>query len=288
MTTPECTQDRPASEVIFDKLDVDKRLLAERFESNIQSVKGFMFGLADQLVDDYPKKKWNLIIGDDTSGRLPTRFIRKAFESQGIDLPVSYVMASRKSRRDVPQELYEAYAQSLADKLDEPMRALIVTENSSGTANCTIRFVEDLIKPVAQSVDMATVAARVKDESFNNLYVGGVGEDATSSIASTFESFALDDQVSFPRKLVQRFIPKSVKDTIHNFTGGATRVDLVSSSSTNLDNACYGQPVARRAEDVTYRPLAAYCYTRMDKLAQEYAKHREVSELMELAAIRFN
>jgi hypothetical protein len=215
-----------------------------QFDQRLQGAKPLLFNLAGQLIDAYPTHQWNVLVGDDTSGRLPTRFIRKVFEAAGVRIPTGYIAASRSVNSNKPLETYANHAERLAAKSgQDPARVLLVTESAGETLG-SIRFTHDLIEPFAASVDTAIVASRgTPNEGLGDVYAAAVGdENALGIIWKTFEH------------------PLQTRGE-EQWSGALTNLNK------NLDPS---SAVAGLTGDTGYRHLAAHAYGSMDALAAQY------------------
>lgn len=74
---------------------------------------------------------WSLIIGDDTSARLPVRFVRKVFEARGKKIDTRFIATSSATRATKDEGVFDERAAQMVAGRDD-VRALIVTE-SAGT-----------------------------------------------------------------------------------------------------------------------------------------------------------
>lgn len=217
--------------------------LQKQFDPRLEQCKPYLFHLANQLVDAYPDRKWNMLIGDDTSGRLPTRFVRKVFEGAGIQIPTRYIAASSSVNHAKPRETYDQYAKALAANAAEPVRGLIVSE-SGGTFG-SLNFTHSVLAPHFDTLDTAVAVARISPgANLGQTYTGAeVGDETAMNAIWT----------AFEHPLQTRRGPQ--------WSGPLTNLDR------NQDPE---RADARRTDDKTYRSLAQYCFARMDTLATEY------------------
>ena len=182
------------------------------------------------------------MIGDDTSARLPVRFVRSVFEQSGHTIPTRYIAASASVNADKPFSTYDTYARQVASSVVKP-RALLITETTGATLR-SIRFTHALLAPYCESLDTAIIGARSEPTSdLGDVYCGAVRDESVMhAIWLGFEN------------------PTGAVD--ENAWSGATN---------NLDkNFNPEQAVAKRADETAFRSLAAYCYSRMPELAIEY------------------
>ncbi|HSX34517.1 MAG TPA: hypothetical protein VLF62_02635 [Candidatus Saccharimonadales bacterium] len=216
----------------------------QQFDARLEGAKPLLFNLAGQLVNAYPEHQWNVLVGDDTSGRLPTRFIRKVFEAAGVRIPTGYIAASRSVNGGKPIETYTNHAERLASKSGtDPARVLLVTESAGDTLG-SIRFTRDLIEPYAASVDTAIVASRgTPGEDLGDVYTAAVGDEGALDVVwKTFEH------------------PLQTRGD-EQWSGALTNLHK------NLDPE---SAVAGVTSETGYRHLANHAYSRMDELAAEF------------------
>jgi hypothetical protein len=219
-----------------------------RFEDGIDVLKPYLFHLADQVVDAYEQKQWNLLIGDDTSGRLVTRFVRLALAQTGVIIPTRYIAASKTVHHLKPFQIFSTYAQQITNPPTENTQGLIVTESISRKAT-SLSFIYDLLARYCQTLDTAILGARQQPlEQLGKrgaVYCGGIENKALQT---------------------------GVWQALENPTAEKNIDDAWSGPLTNLVvNMDTSSAVARRLPDTTYRSLASLAYRRMNDLAVEWA-----------------
>ena len=234
-----------SARVFQEQLSPSERRQAASFELALEAVKPQLFGLAGQLLEARQTRQWNVLIGDDTSARLPVRFVRKVFEGAGGPIDTQFISTSKSTRGVKEEGVFDARAQQMVQGHTEP-RALIVTE-SAGTYN-GLEFLHGVMEPHCQTLDTAIVGARVappEGMELGEVYIGGQGDDAVKATWNAFEN---------PLRL-------STKG----------RDDIGSEAVTGVTkNADPQSALASVALGGDFPTLPAYCYSRMDELAQEF------------------
>ncbi len=239
----------------------------EHFESGLQACKPALFDLAGQIITALPERQWDVLVGDDKGGRLPTRFIRKVIANFGVDLPARYITGGRNAREATTPEAFEARAKQIGQLGN---RALIISE--SNNTHTTARFLDGLLKSSFDMVDYAVVVSRddcseVGDETF----VGGYDKELVNAVYDTFENplsgiSATGTAYLGLRRIVGSFLPKDIKSRL--LTNKGLRYDPNSSALTGLiENP--GFAYASRVENSNFG-VSNYCYARMDSLALEF------------------
>jgi hypothetical protein len=223
--------------------------IQQRFESGLQALKPSLFNLADQLARAYEQQQWGLLIGDDTSGRLVTRFARLALREVGVVIPARYIAASKTINNRKPYATFDAYAKYITG--DAYPRALIVTESISRAAN-SMRFIHGVLKPYCQTLDMAILSGRSQPlsdlEEVGVVYYGAMEiRDIHIAVRQTFEN------------------PTNETDMDKMWSGPLTNL------TANLDTS---RGDAMRLPDAVYRSLAHLAYSKMGELAQEWSNIR--------------
>lgn len=250
--------------------------MVDSFEAGIRRAKPYLFHLAGQVVNAYTERKWDLLIGDDTGGRLVTSFIRHALREQGIDIPVSFMCTSSAIRKVLPASAYEAYVDKLADDPAQPRRPLLVTE-AVGTGT-SIRFIEAQLTRRFKAVDYAIGAARHANmvEVAGEAYVGGVGQLAAQAIFRSFEEVgtgSLKERITDVARLVA---PMALRRCLKGLTDATSRpnskfTNIEPPNLASLDATVIQEllPIAiPRTEGPS--PLSIYAHTRMAQLAKEF------------------
>lgn len=237
------------------------------FEANLQLCKPALFDLASQIITALPERQWDVLVGDDKGGRLPTRFIRKVLASYGSEPQTSYITGGRNAREATSSEVFKARAAQIGQLGG---RSLIVSE--SNNTHTTARFLEGLLSPYFENVDYAVIVSRddcseVGDETF----VGGYDKELVNAVYDTFENplsgiSATGTAYLGLRRIVGSFLPKDIKSRL--LTNKGLRYDPNSSALTGLiENP--GFAYASRVENSNFG-VSNYCYARMDSLALEF------------------
>lgn len=217
-----------------------------RFENGLEDLKPYLFNMTDQLIEAYPEKRWNLLVGDDTSARLPTRFVRLVFAQAGVKIPTRYIAASRSVSHYKAPGTYDAYAENMVQGIDEP-RGLIISEAAGETLG-SIRFTHAVLKPHFKTLDTAIIGARTQPtDDLGEVFCGAIDDEAAmSAVWRTFENPL-----------------------------GSGEEKAWSGALNNLEkNPDPERGDARISSEVAYRSLAAYCYREMNNLAGEYWQNR--------------
>lgn len=220
-----------------------------QFDEGLQKLRPSLFCLADKLWNAYDDKNWNLLIGDDTSGRLVTRFARLALTNAGIRIPTHYIAASKSVHHLKPLDTFDMYARHITNDLHP--RALLITESTSKEPN-SLRFTHGVVGPHCQLLDMAVLglrqAALAPLEELGSVYYGHI-EDKSLQTA--------------------------VWQTFENPTGESEIQSARSAPLTNLQlNPNLAEAHAKRSSNTEYGNLFVYAYERMDKMADEWAESR--------------
>lgn len=225
--------------------------ILNRFEAGLDDVQPYLFGMTDALMADYPERKWNLLVGDDTSARLVVRFVRLAFLYAGHSVPTRYIAASSSVNQGKPRGTYDRYAQRLVQNAEEP-RALLVTEAAGETLG-SVRFAHALLNPHCVSLDTAIVASRgvPSTDDLGRVYCGAVRDErAMNAVWRAFEN-----------------------------PTDAPAEQAWSGALNNLDrNSNSWQGHAKGTSQTAYRRLARHCYLRMNDLAKAYQATRSSNE----------
>lgn len=225
--------------------------IQKRFESGLEILRPTLFHFADKLVGAYSQRRWNLLIGDDTSGRLVTRFARLALKQVGIIIPTRYIAASKSVNTLKPDATFDAYAKHLAG--DPPTRGLIITETVGKEAS-SISFAHRVLKPYCKTLDIAALGIRAQSltklEHIHNIYWGSKEVSSVQrAIWQTFEN------------------PTAETDIDKAWSGPLT--NLV----TNFDTS---QATAMKMPDKTYQDLTRLAYKSMDALALEWGSKSKI------------
>lgn len=219
------------------------------WEKELQSSKPYLFNLAWQILDAYPKRNWNLLVCDDNGGRLPSLFVKNLLQKAGHEVPMAYLAAGKKARGVTSHPQYQKYIDGLLSSIKQP-RVLFITE-SAGTFD-SLNYVHSLFKPLAQ-IDFAIVASHKKPpQNLGNCLIGGYGVYlAAHHIYQTFEA------------------PKLSNDYIKAASAKGPQGNVL----TNLqEKPVAGEPYGHKEDTPQSPELAAYANRRMIQLANEYWK----------------
>lgn len=246
-------------------------VIAKRFQEGLGECKPLLFNMAEQVSAAASQNSWDLIIGDDCSGRPVTRFVRKALELQGFSPPTAYVCTSQRTRMTTSEGTYDRYLDNMASYYDHPERILFVSEKlGSGE---TAAFIGKLLRRHFQVIDFAFLAARYDPPPYvdsDKIFFGGIGIDAGMAVYGTFESVVkLSSKRAQFNQLLRRFVPEALRQPLfRNFP-------LIRTSSSHpLHNLVpgEGQPIASLAPGTTYRELTLSTFLTMDTLAREFVQ----------------
>ena len=231
-----------SSQHIYQALSLPELTVLERFNEGLDGLIPAMFHMTDQLVEAYPERQWNLFIGDDTSARLPVRFVRSVFRQLGHIISTRYIASSASVNKYKRPPVYEEYAQYITRGSIQP-RALLITE-ATGHEFRSIRFTHKLFDPYCERLDTAIIGARSGAASgLGEVYFGAVGDLAVMDhIWSCLEN------------------PTDVEYD-YAWSGATNNLDK------NYDPDC---ATAKMTKTTEFRSLAAYCYALMPELATQY------------------
>ncbi len=234
---------------------------------HIEGTEELLFSLADKLTAT-DKDRWNVLIGDDSGGRLPARFVRNVLKSDERDFKTFFVAGSKVYRDANGPEPYQEYFRQIQEQVGEPLRPLIVTE-SVGSGS-TIDFLTETLAPFCeQSPEIAAVAVKedVKDKVD---YIGGLGDEPLKEVALAYESAR---EIKFGKRVlaaVLRRIPEKVKEPLKkrsDFRIQPPSPNLTVGITPELQNAL---PVASLMDERD-GALARKAFETMDELAKEYS-----------------
>lgn len=187
--------------------------LQVKFDAGIEASRNLLFNLASQVVENYPHRGWHLLIGDDTSGRLVTRFVRKVLVLQDINLPIVYLCSSQETRKKVSEHEYAEYLRQVATYYGHPKRVLFVTE-TLGTGR-TASFMNKLLERQFPEVDFAFLASHYIPPpriGVKHVYIGGLGKEAGDLVYQTFENAIETDLKKASRsEFIRQFVPERFK-----------------------------------------------------------------------------
>ncbi|HEU5186984.1 MAG TPA: hypothetical protein VFT87_00620, partial [Candidatus Saccharimonadales bacterium] len=161
------------------------------WEKELQGSKPYLFNLAWQVLNAFPRQTWNLAVCDDNSGRLPSLFISHLLQKAGHEIPMAYLAAGKKARAATSHAQYQKYVKDLLRPFKQP-RVLFITE-SAGTF-AALKYVHSLFNPLAH-IDFAIVAShRMPPQNLGTCLVGGYGVYlAAHHTYQTFEAPKVSD-----------------------------------------------------------------------------------------------
>ncbi len=258
---------------------VDIRIseLCTAFDDNLMHVAPYLHNLAEQITADRPDLRWNVMIGDDTSGRLPVHFLKHVLQGQNIFLPTFYIQAGRRARSIVSEQSYANHVERIRDRIGMPLRAVIVSDVAA--SGDTLNFLKDTLYAFSEQVDTAVVASRYEVQNqIGDSFVGAVGRGAVLNVNRTFESVDVPENATpMYAKLIQRIVPGRIRKVMEPLMP-SIMVDPTTYPLTNVEaDLRPGAPTAKRSADQTYRELANHCYERMQDLAEAHATGRPES-----------
>ncbi|MDE1970662.1 MAG: hypothetical protein KGI50_03755 [Patescibacteria group bacterium] len=222
--------------------------------SMIAALREPMEKLLEQLRPYLEKGEYQLIVGDDTSGRIPTlifrRVIQAIYEEKGYPSPKTIFLVGRRPAINYKkQDMTIEYVKHILPELKKsqkstntPLKALIVTEAvASGNS---VEFLSELLRGAGIMSDVAALGRDDPARSvqyFENKLGGGrffYGEDGTPSIfhksylsgvtkesrdqifSDTLESYEYDREVSLT------LTDHSERETTAQDAVGMTREDI--------------------------------------------------------------
>jgi hypothetical protein len=254
----------------------------QNLEDRLPEVEPYLFNLADQVLDDVQHADWNLLVGDDTSGRLPTYFIRRVLAENGYDVPTRFVAGSKVLHEELGSDSYRDYFGWMVHSLGQSStRALIVTESTS--SGKTMNLLTSCLAPYVEAIDTAAVANYYVDK-YKTTYAGGSGKDAGFRVFHAFESQSLLTTRSRHLMQARKYIPQPIKNII------PARLKAVGIHPSNdllglrvPQGATY--PIAHRRPD---NPHSARAYHAVDALVHRYnSRSPRVDQVDELTTATF-
>jgi hypothetical protein len=238
------------------------------FKGQLQTVKPYLFHLADQLIQSAPGADWNVLLGDDKGGRLATFFVRRTLAQAGYKIPTFYVAGSHTLHEQFGAAAYEEYFSDIASHLGvASLRPLIVTETTS--SGKTIDWLAARLAPVSSRVECATVANKFPNH-WTPDYAGGSGRKAAAEAFYAFEARPTHGVVGIMARVARRAqdrLPYSAFTRIPRIPyvgvdGG------ISSTSLGLGIDCTAtRPIVSRLGG---NPYTAVAYTEVGALVAEY------------------
>lgn len=218
--------------------------------------------MADKVRAARDEADWNLLIGDDTSGRLPVFFLRQVLKADGRDLKTRYVVGSSGVRARLGEAAYTDYFLSLAEQCGEPLRPLIVTESTN--SGRTVRFLRRTLQPVSATEPQA--AAVVDGTATGEVDFAGTTDRAAGyDVFYTFESVAVESLRGRLNAHARRMTPRALKQLAPLAIKSAGLVP-----ADGLTGVCADphsdRPLARRLPT----PRTAHSYQAVSRLVTEY------------------
>jgi hypothetical protein len=218
-----------------------------RWREALNQARPYLFNAAYQVIEAYPDRRWNILICDDASARLPSAFLQELFSLRGLELPLVHICANAVGRAQTGREVYKAYAEELLSRVTEP-KALLISE-AVGDGN-GIRYLLDLFHEAVTEVDTVVVASYYhRPVSFGNVYVGGYG--ARFAVRAIYEAF------------------EALRVTARQFDGSEEPLPGAILAGRQL-SPLPDEPFIRPTDDPEVRALSAYCLGQMKELAAEY------------------
>lgn len=244
-------------------------------QQKLEPTRPYLYTLADELLMA-ERDHWNVIIGDDTAGRLPTLFVRKVLQSAGYIAPTYFVAGSkqyRSVRGEVPYK--ERFAEIAAD-INEPLRPLVVTESIDTGEG--ISFLAEAAKELSEdgyTPEVATVAVSKVGRQYAT-YAGGTGGRALGHVWRAYES--PPSEISKKQKIAKAALntmPTSLKQSIKQHTSvRIMKSPAAKNTALSIEPDIHVDvPIAKRSNECngTLRAewytamlgiVAVYCHTR--------------------------
>lgn len=254
----------------------------DRFNNDLHSCKPTLWHLADMLIEHAEQNgPWDVLLGDDTSGRLPTRFIRKVLEKKGLGPEKTlYVNASSskyiRDNRDVLDyevavDLSQLEQQCERELTDFGEGVLVISE--AADTFTTLGRIDDSI-PESVKRNFAIVALGenvILPDRFKEAFIGTQDEAQARAVFFAFEAPGIVDN---KEKLTDILKKNRAAKEIANLLGIRRNRRLSSYPKTGLVSGDQGSFTAKRSSDNSYRALTNHCYRAMDVLAEDYVLHR--------------
>ncbi len=244
-------------------------------QQKLEPTRPYLYTLADELLEA-GHDRWNVIIGDDTAGRLPTLFVRKVLQAAGCDIPTHFVAGSEYYRSIHGELPYAKRFADIATTIEEPLRPLLVTESiDTGQGMCFLTQATQESCSVGVEPEVATVAASAVGRHYAT-YAGATGERALRDVWHAYES--PPPAISITQKIAKAAlsaIPPALKHTIKQRTSMRV-MQPPSAKNTALSiepNIHATVPVARKSADFNGASTSAW-YTAMHEVAADYCRTR--------------
>ena len=257
----------------------DPKLLRQQFDRRINdpATLELLQTFAAKVHHAYKEYEWDLIIGDDTSGRPIAEFARLSLQHHAnAVLPMMHVCTSQQTRKSVSQAHYVTYLQLLAERFHAqngryPQRVAFISESlgSGETANA----IATPLREVFPRVDFIFLGSSYDPPATiplaSSVHIAGAGQEKYRIVHSLFEAVAILDETARVRhNVVEVLIPKPLRRPIFKrfpFTRTTTSYPLHNLiPSTEF-------PEATITPDKRYRDLAAHCHQTMAELARTLA-----------------
>lgn len=266
------SKDKSALNLARVALEGEGDLLADTFEERLESAKPILFELARQLVDSEDSHKWDLLIGDDTSGRLLTRFVRKILDLNGNSVPTRYICASRTMQRALDPSSFDEYIRGLSTMGHTPRHPLVISERSS--TGETLAFLEAHLAEYFDTVDFAIGAVRYpgKLAVSSPLIIGGSGAKASRIISAAFERLGDRGLERTSVALSDLVLPYTVRSWMRGTQKTLKTKNEISASGlrTPIDFRPDSAPLAALDLRREARTITSKSYPLIDQLAQEF------------------
>ncbi len=266
------SKDRSALYLARVALEGEGDLLADTFKERLEAAKPILFELARQLVDSEDSHKWDLLIGDDTSGRLLTRFVRKILDLNGNSVPTRYICASRTLQGTLDSSAFEEYIRGLSTMEHAPRHPLVISERSS--TGETLTFLEAHLAKYFDTVDFAIGAVRYPGKLTVNspLIIGGRGAKASRAISAAFERLGDRGFERLSAALSDLVLPCTVRSWMRETQKTLKTKNEISASGLRapIDLRPDSVPLAVLDPRREARTVAGKSYPLIDQLAQEF------------------
>ena len=242
----------------------------DNFQNGIESLKPHLFNLADQLVEASQDAKWNVLVVDDTSARLPAHFVRKVLSRTGCELPTYFVAGSHSLHERIGDEPYHDRFRQIQEHVGGMiLNPLIITE-VIGTGKAA-QLLKRTAAPVSENVEIATVANHFDDVTEAD-YIGVEGAEGTADVFYTLEVLKPESTGSKATNNLRLLLPTPVKKLIPK--------SLRKVASPVPTNALIGLHFTDQEVAIAKRnpnnPYTAKAYKYMHGLVNEYFSSRDV------------
>ena len=246
--------------------------ITRKFDRGMKACLPLFNNLARQLLIAAQNGSWDIVIGEDCSGRPVTNFVSYLMEQSGFSLPTVNICTSASTRAAIGKVPYVEYLRKQAEEHGS-RSALITTEKI--TTGGTARFMKEVAGEVFDNVEFAILGSRYYPvpQLDVTLYLGGAaagtGED--EAVYKTFEGIVdIDTPEAEHWRKVLRVTPEEeipnlfAQHDIRTTTGYPLHGVVASDTS----------PPASRVDDPFYDPLIKHVNQTMQDLAHELAQHQ--------------